>query len=186
MVVDNKSDKVEAANAATVLTQKDKVNAVLGSWGSSLSMAGGPIFADAKIPAVAISATNPNVTIGNEYYFRVCFLDPFQGVVGANYAFKTLNAKKVAIIREVSNDYSVGLAKFFADEFVKLTGDAGAIGLLPYLAIVQGVLAALGEAAEFTGQGGLDRLAGAEVEEAAVLHDHFLAAFLARLLQPSW
>ena len=104
VVVDNKSDKVEAANAATVLTQKDKVNAVLGSWGSSLSMAGGPIFADAKIPAVAISATNPNVTIGNEYYFRVCFLDPFQGTAGAAYAFDTLKAKKVAIVREVSND----------------------------------------------------------------------------------
>ena len=127
VAVDNKSDKVEAANAATVLAQKEKVNAVIGSWGSSLSMAGGPIFAEAKIPAVAVSATNPNVTKGNEYYFRVCFLDPFQGVVGANYAFKTLNAKKVAIIREVSNDYSVGLAKFFSDEFVKLTGDAKSI-----------------------------------------------------------
>ena len=123
VAVDNKSDKVEAANAATALAQKDKVNAVIGSWGSSLSMAGGPIFAEAKIPAVAVSATNPNVTKGNDFYFRVCFLDPFQGVVGANYAVKTLNAKKVAIIREVSNDYSVGLAKFFADEFVKLTGD---------------------------------------------------------------
>ena len=123
VAVDNKSDKVEAANAATVLAQKDKVNAVIGSWGSSLSMAGGPIFAEAKIPAVAVSATNPNVTKGNDFYFRVCFLDPFQGVVGATYAAKTLNAKKVAIIREVSNDYSVGLAKFFADEFVKLTGD---------------------------------------------------------------
>ena len=127
VAVDNKSDKVEAANAATVLAQKEKVNAVIGSWGSSLSMAGGPIFAEAKIPAVAVSATNPNVTKGNEYYFRVCFLDPFQGVVGANYAFKTLIAKKVAIIREVSNDYSVGLAKFFSDEFVKLTGDAKSI-----------------------------------------------------------
>ena len=127
VVVDNKSDKVEAANAATVLTQKDKVNAVLGSWGSSLSMAGGPIFADAKIPAVAISATNPNVTIGNEYYFRVCFLDPFQGTAGAAYAFDTLKAKKVAIVREVSNDYSVGLAKFFVDHFTKLTGDPASV-----------------------------------------------------------
>nr|WP_319238276.1 ABC transporter substrate-binding protein [uncultured Propionivibrio sp.] len=127
VVVDNKSDKVEAANAATVLAQKEKVNAVIGSWGSSLSMSGGPIFAEAKIPAVAVSATNPNVTKGNDYYFRVCFLDPFQGVVGATYAAKTLNAKKVAIIREVSNDYSVGLAKFFADEFVKLTGDQKSI-----------------------------------------------------------
>ncbi|MFT3963213.1 ABC transporter substrate-binding protein [Propionivibrio sp.] len=127
VAVDNKSDKVEAANAATVLTQKEKVNAVIGSWGSSLSMAGGPIFAEAKIPAVAVSATNPAVTKGNDYYFRVCFLDPFQGVVGATYAFETLKAKKVAIIREVSNDYSVGLAKFFVDEFVKLTGDPNSI-----------------------------------------------------------
>jgi branched-chain amino acid transport system substrate-binding protein len=127
VVVDNKSDKVEAANAATVLAQKEKVNAVLGSWGSSLSMSGGPIFAEAKIPAVAVSATNPNVTKGNEYYFRVCFLDPFQGTVGATYAFDTLKAKKVAIIREVSNDYSVGLAKFFVDHFTKLTGDANAV-----------------------------------------------------------
>ena len=127
VIVDNKSDKVEAANAATVLTQKEKVNAVLGSWGSSLSMSGGPIFAEAKIPAVALSATNPNVTKGNEYYFRVCFLDPFQGTVGAAYAYNTLKAKKVAIIREVSNDYSVGLTKFFVDNFVKLTGDDKAV-----------------------------------------------------------
>ncbi|MDO5653946.1 MAG: ABC transporter substrate-binding protein [Brachymonas sp.] len=127
VAVDNKSDKVEAANAATVLAQKEKVNAVLGSWGSSLSMAGGPIFAEAKIPAVAISATNPNVTKGNEYYFRVCFLDPFQGTVGATYAFNTLKAKKVAVVREVSNDYSVGLAKFFVDHFKQLTGDENAV-----------------------------------------------------------
>ena len=127
VAVDNKSDKVEAANAATVLVQKEKVKAVIGSWGSSLSMSGGPIFAEAKVPAVAVSATNPNVTKGNPFYFRVCFLDPFQGTVNASYAFNTLKAKKVAIIREVSNDYSVGLAKFFVDEFVKLAGDPAAV-----------------------------------------------------------
>lgn len=127
VVADNKSDKVEAANAATMLAQQAKVNAVVGSWGSSLSMSGGPIFAEAKIPAVGASCTNPNVTKGNEYYFRVCFLDPFQGQVMATYAFKNLGAKKAAIVREVSNDYSVGLAKFFVDSFVKLTGDPNAI-----------------------------------------------------------
>ena len=127
VAVDNKSDKVEAANAATVLVQKEKVKAVIGSWGSSLSMSGGPIFAEAKVPAVAVSATNPNVTKGNEYYFRVCFLDPFQGTVNAAYAFNNLKAKKVAIIREVSNDYSVGLAKFFVDDFIKLSGDPASI-----------------------------------------------------------
>ncbi len=127
VTADNKSDKVEAANAATMLAQKAKVNAVIGSWGSSLSMSGGPIFAEAKIPAVGASCTNPNVTKDNNFYFRVCFLDPFQGEVMATYAFKNVGAKKAAIIREVSNDYSVGLAKFFADSFVKLTGDANAI-----------------------------------------------------------
>jgi branched-chain amino acid transport system substrate-binding protein len=127
VVVDNKSDKVEAANAATVLVQKEKVSAVIGSWGSSLSMSGGPIFAEAKVPAVGASCTNPNVTRGNDFYFRVCFIDPFQGTVMANYAFKNLSARKAAIIREVSNDYSVGLAKYFVDAFTQLTGDPNAI-----------------------------------------------------------
>lgn len=124
---DNKSDKVEAANAAQRLVDKDKVTVVLGSWGSSLSMAAGPIVKQAKIPAVGLSCTNPLVTKGNEYYFRVCFLDPFQGTVMANYAFGEVKAKKAVIIREVSNDYSVGLAKFFADAFKGLTKDDKAI-----------------------------------------------------------
>jgi len=124
---DNKSDKVEAANAAQRLVDKDKVQVVLGSWGSSLSMAAGPIIKEAKIPAIALSATNPLVTKDNDFYFRVCFLDPFQGTVMATYANKDVGAKKAVIIREVSNDYSVGLAKFFADAFKQLTGDEGAI-----------------------------------------------------------
>ena len=127
VIADNKSDKVEAANAAQRLVDKDKVHVVLGSWGSSLSMAAGPIVKQAKTPAIALSATNPLVTKGNEYYFRVCFLDPFQGTVMATYAFKDLKAKKAVIIREVSNDYSVGLAKFFSDAFELLTGDTNAI-----------------------------------------------------------
>jgi len=124
---DNKSDKVEAANAAQRLVDKDKVQVVLGSWGSSFSMAAGPIVKQAKVPAVGLSCTNPLVTKDNEYYFRVCFLDPFQGTVMATYANKEVGAKKAVIIREVSNDYSVGLAKFFADAFKQLTGDESAI-----------------------------------------------------------
>ncbi len=127
VIVDNKSDKVEAANAATRLVDKEKVNAIIGSWGSSFSMAAGPIVMDGKVPAVGASCTNPLVTIGNDYYFRVCFIDSFQGVVMANYAFNKEGAKKAAIIQEISNDYSVGLAKFFTDEFKKLTGDENAI-----------------------------------------------------------
>lgn len=127
VIADNKSDKVEAANAASRLVEKEKVTAIIGSWGSSLSMAAGDIVKKGKVPTVGASCTNPLVTQGNEYYFRVCFIDPFQGTVMANYAFDKLKAKKTAIIQEVSNDYAVGLAKLYSEEFKKLTGDTKAI-----------------------------------------------------------
>lgn len=124
---DNKSDKVEAASAASNLIEQEKVNAIIGSWGSGNSMAAGDAVMDAKVPAVAASATNPLVTAGNDYYFRVCFIDPFQGKVMAKYAAEKLKAKKVAFLQEVSSDYSVGICKFFSDEFIRLTGDKDAI-----------------------------------------------------------
>ena len=127
VIVDNKSDKVEAANAATKLVDQDKVNAVIGSWGSSFSMAAGPVVQDAGVPAVGTSCTNPLVTLDNEYYFRVTFIDSFQGVVMANYAYNELGARKVAIVQEISNDYSVGLVSFFTKAFVELTGDEDSI-----------------------------------------------------------
>ncbi|SFC89132.1 ABC transporter substrate-binding protein [Clostridium uliginosum] len=124
---DNKSDKVEAASAASNLIEQEKVNAIIGSWGSGNSMAAGEIVMNAKVPAVGASCTNPLVTAGNDYYFRVCFIDPFQGKVMAKYAANKLQAKKVALIQEVSSDYSVGICKFFTDEFKKITGDENAI-----------------------------------------------------------
>lgn len=127
VVADNKSDKVEAANAAKMLVDQEKVTAIIGSWGSSYSIAAGPIVQEAKIPAVGASCTNPLVTLGNEYYSRVCFIDPFQGNVMASYAFNELKSKKAAIIKEVSSDYSVGLSKYFVESFVKLTGDPKSI-----------------------------------------------------------
>ncbi|WP_234123034.1 ABC transporter substrate-binding protein [Clostridium hydrogenum] len=124
---DNKSDKVEAASAASNLVEQQNVNAIIGSWGSGNSMAAGDVVKDAKIPAVGASCTNPLVTAGNDYYFRVCFIDPFQGTVMAKYAANTLKAKKIAILQEVSSDYSVGICKFFSDAFKKLTKNENAI-----------------------------------------------------------
>ena len=127
VIADNKSDKVEAATAAARLVEKDKVTAIIGSWGSSLSMAAGDIVRQGKVPTVGASCTNPLVTAGNDYYFRVCFIDPFQGTVMANYAYSKLGAEKAAVIQEVNNDYAVGLAKFFMDSFKQLTGDENCI-----------------------------------------------------------
>ena len=121
VVQDNKSDKAEAANVVARLIEKDKVCAVVGTYGSSLAMAAGNILKENKIPAVGTSCTNPQVTKGNDYYFRACFIDPFQGTVMANY-FKQLGYKKIAVIQEVSNDYSVGLAKFFMDSYKAMGG----------------------------------------------------------------
>ena len=126
VVADNKSDKAEAASVAARLIEKDKVGVLVGSYGSSLSMAAGNIVKENKVPAVGTSCTNPQVTANNDYYFRACFIDPFQGKVMAEYAHQN-GFKKVAIVQEVSNDYSVGLAKFFREEFVKLTGDENSI-----------------------------------------------------------
>lgn len=119
--VDNKSDKTEAVNAAQKLVS-EKVSVVLGSYGSGVSIAAGQIFADAKIPAIGCSCTNPQVTQGNDYYFRVCFIDPFQGTVMANYAFQN-GSKSAAVITQLGDDYSSGLGSYFKDAFVKLGGE---------------------------------------------------------------
>ncbi len=109
--VDNKSDKTEAVSAANKLIS-DGVVAVLGSYGSGVSIAAGEYFEEAEIPAVGCSCTNPQVTDGNDYYFRTCFLDPFQGTVMASYA-RNHGYTRVAVITQLGDDYSEGLGSFF-------------------------------------------------------------------------
>ncbi|MDD6735091.1 MAG: ABC transporter substrate-binding protein [Clostridiales bacterium] len=114
--VDNQSDKTAAVTAAQSLVSSG-VKAVLGSYGSGVSIAAGSTFRDAQIPAVGVSCTNPQVTAGNDWYFRVCFLDPFQGTVMANYAGVTSGFKKAAVICQNGDDYSTGLASYFKNAF---------------------------------------------------------------------
>jgi len=121
-VVDNKSDKVESANAVQRLIEKEKVQAIIGTYGSSLAMAGGEVSERARIPQVGTSCTNPLVTQGKKYIFRVCFIDPYQGAGAATYAYKTLGLKTAAMLVDVANDYSVGLSKYFERSFTKLGG----------------------------------------------------------------
>ncbi|HHV72989.1 MAG TPA: ABC transporter substrate-binding protein [Clostridia bacterium] len=144
VLVDNKTDKTEAANAVNRLIDKVKVCAIIGSYGSSLSMAAGPIVKEKGVPAVGCSPTNPLVTKDNDYYFRVCFIDPFQGTVAAKYAVNEAGAKKAAILRNVENDYSVGLANYFQEAFVKLTGSEDSIvAVLDYVKDTQDFTAQL-------------------------------------------
>ncbi len=127
VVADNKSDKAEAATVAERLVSQDKVDAVVGSWGSSLAIAAGSIFAENETTAVGASCTNPLVTLNNDYYVRVCFIDSFQGRMLAKYAVEKLGAKTAAIVIEKSNDYSVGLANYFTEAMKEFTGDDNSI-----------------------------------------------------------
>ena len=109
--VDNQTDADKAPSAAQQLVSSG-VSIVLGSYGSGASMAGGEYFKAASIPAIGCSCTNPGVTSENEFYFRVCYLDPFQGTVMANFA-KDEGATKALVLTQLGDDYSTGLGKFF-------------------------------------------------------------------------
>ena len=118
---DNGSSTDKAPSAAQQLVSSG-VSVVLGSYGSGVSIAGSQYFADANIPAIGASCTNPQVTAGNDHYVRICFLDPFQGTVLANYAFKELGATVAYSLAELGNDYDQGLATYFKQAFEALGG----------------------------------------------------------------
>ena len=123
ILLDDQGKPEEAATAVTRLITQDKVTAVIGEVASSRSLAMAPIAQQNKIPMISPSSTNPKVTDIGDYIFRVCFIDPFQGYVMAKFAAENLKFKRVAILRDVKNDYSVGLAKFFTETFKKLGGE---------------------------------------------------------------
>jgi len=123
ILVDNKSDKVEAANAVSRLIERDGVVAVFVGYGSSMAIPGGEVADKAGIPMLSASATNPLVTQGKDYVFRACFLDPFQGEVMARYTFEDLGITKAALLVDIAQDYSVGLANFYKKTFEELGGE---------------------------------------------------------------
>jgi branched-chain amino acid transport system substrate-binding protein len=123
---DDQGKPEEAAIAATRLIVQDKVAILLGEVASSRSLAMAPIADQHQVPMISPTSTNPRVTKDGDktrpYVFRVCFIDPFQGTVMAKFASENLKLKKAAILRDVGNDYSVGLADFFAAKFKEMGG----------------------------------------------------------------
>jgi branched-chain amino acid transport system substrate-binding protein len=115
---DNQSSNDKAPSAAQTLVSAG-CSVVLGSYGSGVSMAASPTFEDAGIPVIGVTCTNPQVTVGNSHYFRICFLDPFQGTVLANFAQDKFGASKAYCLAKLGDDYSVGLVNYFMEAFGK-------------------------------------------------------------------
>ena len=120
-IVDNRTTAENGPSAAAELVKRD-VSIVLGSYGSGVSMAGGEVFAEAGVPAIGVTCTNPNVTADCEVYFRICFLDPFQGTVLANYAYNELGVTKAYTLAMLGSDYDQGLVHYFTKAFEELGG----------------------------------------------------------------
>ena len=113
---DNQSSADKGPSAASDLVSAG-VSLVLGSYGSGVSMAGGPKFEEAGLAAIGVTCTNPNVTAGNDYYYRICFLDDFQADVLANFAIDKFGAKVAYCLGENGNEYDQGLIAFFTKVF---------------------------------------------------------------------
>jgi len=128
VIADNKSEPSESSNAMTKVITQDKVIAVTGFTTSSNAIAASAVAEANKIPFITAAATNPKVTVDEktgkvkDNTFRVCFIDPFQGTVGANFVLNDLKLKNAAVMIDNSSDYSKGLASFFKDNYIKNGG----------------------------------------------------------------
>lgn len=143
VVSDNESSKEKAPTAATTLVDHD-VAVVLGSYGSDEALAGSSVFAAAGIPVVGVTCTNPAITAGNQNYFRICWLDTFQGSALANFAKEHLKATNVYCLAERDDNYSAGLCSYFISSFTSLGGTvvyetypAGTTDFTPYIRAAQ-------------------------------------------------
>jgi branched-chain amino acid transport system substrate-binding protein len=119
---DDQGKPEEALTAVTKLISKDRVSALLGEFASSNSLAAAPFAQQSRIPMLSHGSTNPKVTQVGDYIFRACFIDPFQGQVMAKFARGSLKLGRVAILRDVESDYSVGLADYFTESFTAAGG----------------------------------------------------------------
>jgi len=121
LINDDRNLPAETANIVNKLVAQ-KVHVILGSVASKCTLAGVPIAQAAKIPMISPTSTNEMVTKAGDFIFRACFIDPFQGTVMAKYAFQNLKAKSAAILYDLGNDYTKGLAENFKKSFEALGG----------------------------------------------------------------
>lgn len=119
---DDRSIAEEAQTAVVKLIKQHKVKALIGEVASSRSLAAAPEAERNQIPMISPASTNPQVTQVGDYIFRACFIDSFQGGAMARFSFNKLSLRRVALLKDIRNDYSVGLANFFEKTFTELGG----------------------------------------------------------------
>ena len=143
VLADNESSQEKAPTAATMLVEHD-VSVVLGTFGSDEALAGSPVFEAAGIPVVGVTCSNPAITAGNQHYFRICWLDTFQGFALANFAKEHLEATTIYCLAERNDNYSAGLCSYFIEAFTALDGSviyetypAGTTDFTPYIRAAQ-------------------------------------------------
>jgi branched-chain amino acid transport system substrate-binding protein len=119
---DDEGNAEKSVNAFTKLSTRDKVSFVLGSSTSGATVAMTSLAQQSKVILISPSATALNVTDAGDYIFRACFIDPFQGVVGADFAYDTLGSRRAAVLYDAGADYNTGLAEAFRDQFKAIGG----------------------------------------------------------------
>jgi branched-chain amino acid transport system substrate-binding protein len=120
--LDNRSNLIGSKQAALRAVELDVVAVIGGAW-SSHSLAMAPVLQEAEIPMISPISTNPKVTLVGNYVFRVCFTDPFQGRVMAQFAYHDLRGRSAIMLTNVNSDFSMGLAEFFEKSFIQSGGE---------------------------------------------------------------
>lgn len=124
---DNKGDNAEAVNISTRLMGEDKVVAMMGPVTSGRVMASVDVAKQFQVPMVTGTGTSAGITVNedgsvNDFVYRICFIDPYQGTLAANYAADTLAVKTAAMLVNQSDDYSIYMAEAFKKTFEEKGG----------------------------------------------------------------
>ncbi len=121
IILDNRSTALGSSMAAETAIRLNAV-AVVGPHWSSHSLAAAPVLQKAGIPMISPGSTNPDVTRVGDYIFRACFLDSFQGSAMARFAYQDLGARTAVVLRNIDETYSIMLAEFFKNGYLKAGG----------------------------------------------------------------
>ena len=122
VVEDSQCSPEAAVSAANKVIDQDGVKFIIGEVCSSASIPVSEIATPKGIFQITPTSTNSSVTVNEDgttkaTIFRACFIDPFQGTVGAKFALDSLGAKTAAVFLDQGNDYVRGLAEVFIEEF---------------------------------------------------------------------